>query len=89
MAKDLVRTRSYITKFYRMKAEMQAVSLRLQVFRLQKHVHSSQHDTSCVPFVCWGQDFLASRPKALGSGRFFSEFVLLFRVWVVVSAHAT
>lgn len=30
MAKDLVRTRAYITKFYKMKAHMQAVSLRLQ-----------------------------------------------------------
>eukprot|EP01004_Peranema_trichophorum_P007809 NODE_6582_length_868_cov_55.198658_g5986_i0.p1 GENE.NODE_6582_length_868_cov_55.198658_g5986_i0~~NODE_6582_length_868_cov_55.198658_g5986_i0.p1 ORF type:complete len:213 (-),score=50.27 NODE_6582_length_868_cov_55.198658_g5986_i0:157-795(-) len=33
MAKDLVRTRRYITKFYRMKAEMQAVSLRLQTMK--------------------------------------------------------
>jgi charged multivesicular body protein 2A len=33
MAKDLVRTRGYITKFYRMKAEMQAVSLRLETLK--------------------------------------------------------
>jgi division protein CdvB (Snf7/Vps24/ESCRT-III family) len=31
MAKDLVRTRQYITKFYEMKCQMQAVGLRLQV----------------------------------------------------------
>ncbi|KAL0489208.1 vacuolar protein sorting protein VPS2 [Acrasis kona] len=29
MAKDLVRTRHYVTKFYRMKAQLQAVSLKL------------------------------------------------------------
>ena len=35
MAKDLVRTRNYIKKFYLMKANIQAISLKLQV-----HVHS-------------------------------------------------
>ncbi|KAJ9470807.1 Charged multivesicular body protein 2a-like protein 2 [Diplonema papillatum] len=30
MAKDLVRTRKYCTQFYKMKAQMQALSLRLQ-----------------------------------------------------------
>eukprot|EP00697_Spironema_sp_BW2_P013606 gnl/Spiro4/3777_TR1859_c0_g1_i1.p1 gnl/Spiro4/3777_TR1859_c0_g1~~gnl/Spiro4/3777_TR1859_c0_g1_i1.p1 ORF type:complete len:289 (+),score=73.10 gnl/Spiro4/3777_TR1859_c0_g1_i1:82-867(+) len=30
LARDLVRTRSYITKFYRMRASLQAVGLRLQ-----------------------------------------------------------
>eukprot|EP01013_Petalomonas_cantuscygni_P039245 TRINITY_DN70608_c0_g1_i1.p1 TRINITY_DN70608_c0_g1~~TRINITY_DN70608_c0_g1_i1.p1 ORF type:complete len:220 (-),score=48.48 TRINITY_DN70608_c0_g1_i1:150-809(-) len=29
MARDLVRTRKYVTKFYKMRAQMQAVSLRL------------------------------------------------------------
>lgn len=33
MAKDLVRTRNHVTKFYRMKAQMQAVSLRLQTLK--------------------------------------------------------
>jgi len=31
MAKDLVRTRRYIQKFYEMKTQLQAVSLRIQV----------------------------------------------------------
>ena len=31
MAKDLVRTRNYIKKFYLMKANIQAISLKLQV----------------------------------------------------------
>lgn len=33
MAKDLIRTRQYCTKFYKMKANMQAVSLRLQTLQ--------------------------------------------------------
>lgn len=31
MAKDLVRTRAHIEKFYKMRTELQTVSLRLQV----------------------------------------------------------
>jgi charged multivesicular body protein 2A len=33
MARDLVRTRKYITRMYKMRAEMQAVSLRLQTLK--------------------------------------------------------
>mmetsp|Transcript_9376 Transcript_9376/g.14766 ORF Transcript_9376/g.14766 Transcript_9376/m.14766 type:complete len:179 (+) Transcript_9376:69-605(+) len=33
MAKDLVRTRSQVTKFYQMKCQMQAVGLRLQTIK--------------------------------------------------------
>lgn len=33
MAKDIVRTRSYVTKFYKMRAQLQAVGLRLQTLR--------------------------------------------------------
>lgn len=33
MAKDLVRTRRYISKFYQMRTQLQAVSLRLQTLR--------------------------------------------------------
>ncbi|KDE06118.1 hypothetical protein MVLG_03535 [Microbotryum lychnidis-dioicae p1A1 Lamole] len=33
MAKDLVRTRKYISKFYGMKTQLQAVSLRIQTLR--------------------------------------------------------
>lgn len=34
MAKDLVRTRRYIQKFYQMKTQLQAVGLRIQVYFL-------------------------------------------------------
>lgn len=33
MAKDLVRTRRYIQKFYAMRTQLQAVSLRIQTLR--------------------------------------------------------
>jgi charged multivesicular body protein 2A len=32
MAKDLVRTRHQIEKFYKLKSQLQGVSLRIQVF---------------------------------------------------------
>jgi charged multivesicular body protein 2A len=32
MAKDLVRTRHHVQKFYAMKTQLQAVGLRIQVF---------------------------------------------------------
>eukprot|EP00999_Lentomonas_sp_LEN2_P002668 NODE_543_length_1380_cov_169.908220_g508_i0.p1 GENE.NODE_543_length_1380_cov_169.908220_g508_i0~~NODE_543_length_1380_cov_169.908220_g508_i0.p1 ORF type:complete len:213 (+),score=59.80 NODE_543_length_1380_cov_169.908220_g508_i0:109-747(+) len=45
MARDLVRTRQYINKFYQMRAEMQAVSLRLQTMK------STQTMTDCMKGV--------------------------------------
>jgi len=33
MAKDLVRTRKYVNKFFKMKAQLQAVSLKLQTMK--------------------------------------------------------
>ena len=42
MAKDLVRTRNYIKKFYLMKANIQAISLKLQVISsAQPHTQAS------------------------------------------------
>lgn len=33
MAKDLVRTRRYVQKFYQMRTQLQAVGLRIQTLR--------------------------------------------------------
>jgi len=33
MAKDLVRTRRYVSKFYSMRTQLQAISLRIQAMR--------------------------------------------------------
>lgn len=44
MAKDLVRTRRYIQKFYQMKTQLQAVGLRIQVKELLVNtVDGGQH----------------------------------------------
>lgn len=42
MAKDLVRTRRHIQKFYSMKTQLQAVSLRIQVSCAGKHASKSR-----------------------------------------------
>lgn len=41
MAKDLVRTRNYIQKFYQMKTQLQAVSLRMQTVRTNQQMMQS------------------------------------------------
>lgn len=38
MAKDLVRTRQHVTKFYTMRSQLQAVSLRLEVRALNERL---------------------------------------------------
>lgn len=40
-AKDLVRTRRYIQKFYQMRTQLQAISLRIQVIYIQLSPTSS------------------------------------------------
>ena len=41
MAKDLVRTRAQVTKFYQMKCQMQAVGLRLQTIKSTQVLQTS------------------------------------------------
>lgn len=41
MAKDLVRTRNYIQKFYTMKTQLQAISLRIQTVRSNQQMTTS------------------------------------------------
>src|SRR5271170_2593570 len=36
MAKDLVRTRRHISKFYQMKTQLQGISLRIQVHKMER-----------------------------------------------------
>ena len=49
MAKDLVRTRNYIKKFYLMKANIQAISLKLQVLSSSQLGYS---EPWCELIVC-------------------------------------
>lgn len=46
MAKDLVRTRNYIHKFYVMNTQLQAISLRIQTVRGNQQMMQSMHGAS-------------------------------------------
>lgn len=47
-AKDLIRTKSYITKFNSMKAQLQAISLRIQSVRSNQQMATSMRDATRV-----------------------------------------
>ncbi|EGV63456.1 ESCRT-III subunit protein did4 [Yamadazyma tenuis] len=47
-AKDLVRTKGYITKFNSMKAQLQAISLRIQSVRSNQQMATSMRDATRV-----------------------------------------
>ncbi|KAI9230724.1 MAG: vacuolar sorting protein DID4 [Piptocephalis tieghemiana] len=46
MAKDLVRTRSYVQKFTQMRTQLQAVSLRIQTLRSNQQMAEAMHGAS-------------------------------------------
>ena len=53
MAKDLVRTRRYISKFYQMRTQLQAVSLRLQTLRSNEQMATAMKGATKVhPLAC-------------------------------------
>jgi charged multivesicular body protein 2A len=45
-ARDLIRTKSYITKFNSMKAQLQAILLRIQLVRSNQQMATSMHDAT-------------------------------------------
>jgi hypothetical protein len=51
MAKDLVRTRRYISKFYGMKTQLQAVSLRIQTMRSNQQMAEAMKGATKVRLV--------------------------------------
>jgi hypothetical protein len=54
MAKDLVRTRNQIQKFYRLHSHLQAVSLRMQVcFSLYIYLFPRSLALSSLPICLW------------------------------------
>lgn len=55
MAKDLVRTRRYVSKFYAMRTQLQAVSLRLQSVRSNTQMAEAMKGatTASCPFCVW------------------------------------
>lgn len=50
MAKDLVRTRRYVQKFYQMKTQLQAVGLRIQTLRSSQSMAEAMRGASRVRF---------------------------------------
>lgn len=56
MAKDLVRTRRYISKFYSMKTQLQAVSLRLQTLRSNQQMAEAMKGATKVRWCGVGRE---------------------------------
>lgn len=48
MAKDLVRTRRYVQKFYQMRTQLQAVSLRIQTLRSNQQMAEAMRGATRV-----------------------------------------
>ena len=48
MAKDLVRTRRYVQKFYQMRTQLQAVSLRIQTLRSNQQMADAMRGATRV-----------------------------------------
>lgn len=64
MAKDLVRTRRYVQKFYQMRTQLQAVGLRIQTLRSNQQMAEAMRGATrvcppcsrqfcSVPFTVW------------------------------------
>jgi charged multivesicular body protein 2A len=55
MAKDLVRTRRYVQKFYQMRTQLQAVGLRIQTLRSNQQMADAMRGATrvsiAVPFA--------------------------------------
>ena len=55
MAKDLVRTRRYVQKFYQMRTQLQAVGLRIQTLRSNQQMADAMRGATRVcrfPSLC-------------------------------------
>jgi charged multivesicular body protein 2A len=48
MAKDLVRTRQYVQKFYQMRTQLQAVGLRIQTLRSNQQMADAMRGATRV-----------------------------------------
>ena len=52
MAKDLVRTRRYVQKFYQMRTQLQAVGLRIQTLRSNQQMADAMRGATRVSPGC-------------------------------------
>lgn len=51
MAKDLVRTRRYVQKFYQMRTQLQAVGLRIQTLRSNQQMADAMRGATRVSLL--------------------------------------
>ena len=51
MAKDLVRTRRYVQKFYQMRTQLQAVGLRIQTLRSNQQMADAMRGATRVSIL--------------------------------------
>jgi division protein CdvB (Snf7/Vps24/ESCRT-III family) len=51
MAKDLVRTRRYVQKFYQMRTQLQAVGLRIQTLRSNQQMADAMRGATRVCYI--------------------------------------
>jgi charged multivesicular body protein 2A len=50
MARDLVRTRRYVQKFYQMRTQLQAVGLRIQTLRSNQQMADAMRGATRVSY---------------------------------------
>jgi hypothetical protein len=66
MAKDLVRTRRYVQKFYQMRTQLQAVGLRIQTLRSNQQMADAMRGATRVrPFLSLSSSQHPSNPPSL------------------------
>ena len=66
MAKDLIRTRRYVQKFYQMRTQLQAVGLRIQTLRSNQQMADAMRGATRVrPFLSLSLLLNPSDPPSL------------------------
>ena len=68
MAKDLVRTRRYVQKFYQMRTQLQAVGLRIQTLRSNQQMADAMKGATRVNISNIFGLATLSDPSLLGNG---------------------
>lgn len=63
MAKDLVRTRRYIQKFYQMRTQLQAVGLRIQTLRSNQQMAEAMRGATRVSSVSVESELYRTAPS--------------------------
>lgn len=78
MAKDLVRTRRHIHKFYQMKTQLQAVSLRIQTLRSNQQMAEAMRGATRVSFNHHHRACAACRQREAATDAIDLDYTLHF-----------